>query len=109
VLLPAAAVAVTSFRTDWEDRCCPRSEDVIDFALNAAFTICAAVPRNIVAELGNGAVASPARRSLARGSGKVQFSNKDDARATGKEAFGQRRFSLRDPAGKWINIVQQLV
>ena len=38
-------------------------------------------------------------------------------RATGKEpdypltdeAFGQRRFSLRDPSGLWINIVQQLV
>jgi catechol 2,3-dioxygenase-like lactoylglutathione lyase family enzyme len=24
------------------------------------------------------------------------------------EAFGQRRFSLRDPSGLWINIVQQL-
>ena len=24
------------------------------------------------------------------------------------EAFGQRRFSLRDPSGLWVNIVQQL-
>lgn len=24
------------------------------------------------------------------------------------EAFGQRRFSLRDPSGLWINVVQQL-
>ena len=24
------------------------------------------------------------------------------------EAFGQRRFSLRDPSGLWINIVEQL-
>jgi uncharacterized glyoxalase superfamily protein PhnB len=24
------------------------------------------------------------------------------------EPFGQRRFSLRDPSGLWINIVQQL-
>jgi len=24
------------------------------------------------------------------------------------ESFGQRRFSLRDPSGLWINIVQQL-
>ncbi len=39
-----------------------------------------------------------------------------EVRATGKEpdyplsveAFGQRRFSLRDPSGLWINIVQQL-
>jgi catechol 2,3-dioxygenase-like lactoylglutathione lyase family enzyme len=39
-----------------------------------------------------------------------------EVRATGKEpdypltdeAFGQRRFSLRDPAGLWINIVQQV-
>jgi catechol 2,3-dioxygenase-like lactoylglutathione lyase family enzyme len=39
-----------------------------------------------------------------------------EVRATGKEPdypltdedFGQRRFSLRDPSGLWINIVQQL-
>lgn len=39
-----------------------------------------------------------------------------EVRATGKEpdypltdeAFGQRRFSLRDPSGLWINILQQL-
>jgi uncharacterized glyoxalase superfamily protein PhnB len=39
-----------------------------------------------------------------------------DLRATGREpdypltdeAFGQRRFSLRDPSGLWINVVQQL-
>ena len=39
-----------------------------------------------------------------------------EVRATGREpdypltdeAFGQRRFSLRDPSGLWINIVQQL-
>lgn len=39
-----------------------------------------------------------------------------DVRATGKEPdypltdepFGQRRFSLRDPSGLWINIVEQL-
>ena len=39
-----------------------------------------------------------------------------EIRSTGKqpdyplsdEAFGQRRFSLRDPSGLWINIVQQL-
>jgi uncharacterized glyoxalase superfamily protein PhnB len=24
------------------------------------------------------------------------------------EAFGQRRFSLRDPSGLWINVVQQM-
>jgi catechol 2,3-dioxygenase-like lactoylglutathione lyase family enzyme len=40
----------------------------------------------------------------------------EELRGTGKEpdyplteeAFGQRRFSLRDPSGLWINIVQQL-
>jgi catechol 2,3-dioxygenase-like lactoylglutathione lyase family enzyme len=40
----------------------------------------------------------------------------DQVRATGiepdypltDEPFGQRRFSLRDPSGLWINIVQQL-
>jgi catechol 2,3-dioxygenase-like lactoylglutathione lyase family enzyme len=40
----------------------------------------------------------------------------DELRATGKdadypltdEAFGQRRFSVRDPSGLWINVVQQL-
>ena len=39
-----------------------------------------------------------------------------EVRATGREpdypltgeAFGQRRFSLRDPSGLWINIVQQM-
>lgn len=39
-----------------------------------------------------------------------------EVRATGKEPdyplaeedFGQRRFSLRDPSGLWINIVQQV-
>jgi catechol 2,3-dioxygenase-like lactoylglutathione lyase family enzyme len=39
-----------------------------------------------------------------------------EVRATGKEpdypltdeAFGQRRFSLRDPSGLWINVVQQV-
>lgn len=39
-----------------------------------------------------------------------------DLRATGREPdypltdepFGQRRFSLRDPSGLWINIVQQV-
>ena len=39
-----------------------------------------------------------------------------EVRATGKEpdypltdeAFGQRRFSLRDPSGLWVNIVQQM-
>lgn len=39
-----------------------------------------------------------------------------EVRATGREpdypltdeAFGQRRFSLRDPSGLWINIVEQL-
>ena len=40
----------------------------------------------------------------------------DEVRATGKtpdypltdESFGQRRFSLRDPSGLWINIVEQV-
>jgi catechol 2,3-dioxygenase-like lactoylglutathione lyase family enzyme len=40
-----------------------------------------------------------------------------DLRATGREPdypltdepFGQRRFSLRDPSGLWINVVQQLM
>ncbi|MGV3490954.1 MAG: VOC family protein [Devosia sp.] len=40
----------------------------------------------------------------------------EEVRATGiepdypltDEEFGQRRFSLRDPAGLWINVVQQL-
>jgi catechol 2,3-dioxygenase-like lactoylglutathione lyase family enzyme len=40
----------------------------------------------------------------------------EELRATGRdpdypltdEAFGQRRFSLRDPSGLWINFVQQL-
>jgi catechol 2,3-dioxygenase-like lactoylglutathione lyase family enzyme len=39
-----------------------------------------------------------------------------DLRATGREPdypltdepFGQRRFSVRDPSGLWVNIVQQL-
>jgi uncharacterized glyoxalase superfamily protein PhnB len=39
-----------------------------------------------------------------------------ELRATGKEPdypltdepFGQRRFSLRDPSGLWVNIVQQI-
>jgi len=40
----------------------------------------------------------------------------EELRATGKEPdypltdepFGQRRFSLKDPSGLWINVVQQL-
>jgi catechol 2,3-dioxygenase-like lactoylglutathione lyase family enzyme len=40
----------------------------------------------------------------------------EELRATGREPdypltdeeFGQRRFSLRDPSGLWVNIVQQL-
>jgi catechol 2,3-dioxygenase-like lactoylglutathione lyase family enzyme len=40
----------------------------------------------------------------------------EEVRATGKEPdypltdepFGQRRFSLKDPSGLWINVVQQL-
>lgn len=40
----------------------------------------------------------------------------DELRATGREPdypltdeeFGQRRFSVRDPSGLWVNIVQQM-
>ena len=51
---------------------------------------------------------------------ELEVTNATDAlaeiRATGREpdypltdeAFGQRRFSVRDPSGLWINVVQQL-
>ncbi|HEV7278287.1 MAG TPA: VOC family protein [Devosiaceae bacterium] len=39
---------------------------------------------------------------------KVRASGREPDYPLTDEAFGQRRFSLRDPSGLWINIVQQL-
>ena len=39
---------------------------------------------------------------------EVQASGAEPAYPLTDEPFGQRRFSLRDPSGLWINVVQQL-
>jgi len=45
-----------------------------------------------------------ARAALA----EVEASGKQPDYPLTDEPFGQRRFSLRDPSGLWINVVQQL-